>query len=115
MGIVVDAWFDLSQMKWQGRLTEKTIYAIQGNVPFKMINPAEPESVITAKGEILKALEQAGRDARDRGTKVVKMRDAFPRIGYPVNLDVDERRIDQAASKYLRQLTPAEDSFNPGM
>lgn len=108
MGIVVDAWYDLNQRKWQGKLTEKTIYAIQGNVPFKSMNAGEPEAVLSAKGDVLKQLEQAAKDARDRGTKVVKMRDAFPRIGYPVNLDVDERRIDQAASKYLKPAQPGD-------
>ena len=115
MGIVVDAWYDLGQKKWQGKLTEKTIYAVQGNVPFKNMNAGEPEGVLRAKGDIQAALTAAEKEARERGTKVVKMRDAFPRIGYPVNLDVDERRIDQAASKYLRAAPAGDAATPPGM
>ena len=107
MGIVVDAYYDLDQKTWTGKLTEKTIYAVQGNTPFKEINAGEPPAVIAAKGEILKAIEDAGKDARNRGTKVVRMRDFFPRIGYPVNLDVEERRINSAAARYLKTDAPA--------
>ena len=112
MGVVVDAYFDLDQKKWVGKLTEKTIYAVQGNVPFKEINPGEPPAVIAAKGDILKAIEDAGKDASNRGTKVVKMRDFFPRIGYPVNLDVEEQRINAAAARYLKADVPAGGAGN---
>lgn len=106
MGIVVDAYYDLDQKKWAGKLSEKTIYAVQGNLPFKNINPGEPPAVLEAKAQVLKALGEAEKDAKDRGTKVVRMRDFFPRVGMPVNLDVEERRIDQAASRYLKNAAP---------
>jgi hypothetical protein len=89
-------------MKWVGRITEKTIYAVEGNVPFKDIQPGEPAPIIEAKANVLKGIGEARKDAKDRGTKVVRMRDFFPRIGYPVNLDVEEVRINEAAARYLK-------------
>jgi len=101
MGIVVDAYYDLSKKQWVGEITEKTIYAIEGNMPFKNATAVQSDAIRFAQGEIRKAIETARKDALDRGTKLVKMRDFFPRIGYTINLDVPESRIDQAAARYL--------------
>jgi hypothetical protein len=102
MGIIVDAYWDLDQNKWVGRISEKTIYAVEGNIPFKEIQAGEPPVIIEAKAGVLNGIGTARKDAKERGTKVVRMRDFFPRIGYPLNLDVDEERINEAAARYLK-------------
>ena len=101
MGIIVDAYYDLGQKAWVGELTEKTIYAIEGNIPFKTATLGANDAVRTAQGEVRDAINVARKDVVERGTHLVKMRDFFPRIGYTVNLDVSESRINQAASRYL--------------
>ena len=113
MGIIVDAWYDLGKKEWVGELTEKTIYAIEGNMPFKAATLGANESVRAAQGVVRDAINEARKDVVDRGTHLVKMRDFFPRIGYSVNLDVSESRINQAASRYLIDEggKPAEPEF----
>ena len=113
MGIIVDAYYDLDQLKWVGKISEKTIYAVEGNVPFKDIQPGEPPAILEAKAAILKGITDARKEAKDRGSKLVRMRDFFPRVGYPVNLDVDQRQIDASAARYLKTSVVGEPV--PGM
>lgn len=101
MGVVVDAYYDLEQKKWVGNITERTIYAVEGIMPFKVIQAGESPGIVTAKGAVRSALEEARKLSKDKGSKVVKMRDFFPRVGYKAKLDVSEEKIDQAASRYL--------------
>lgn len=101
MGIVVDAYYDLGKKQWVGEITEKTIYAVEGNIPFKGGAVSASEAIRAAQSAVRTGIETARKDVLERGTKLVKMRDFFPRIGYTVNLDVSENRIDQAASRYL--------------
>lgn len=113
MGIVVDAYFDLDQRKWVGKISEKTIYSVEGNSPFKDIQPGEPPAVLDAKASLLKAIGDAQKEAKDRGSKSVRMRDFFPRVGYPLNLDVNERRINEAAARYLKTAAAGEAPATP--
>lgn len=111
MGVVVDAYYDLEQKKWVGQITERTIYAVEGIIPFKNINAGESPGIITAKGAVRAGIDDARKVAKDRGSKVVKLRDFFPRIGYKAKLDITEDKIDQAAARYLIGTvaeTPAE-------
>lgn len=114
MGVVVDAWYDLSKKEWIGEMTEKTIYAVEGNMPFKNATASGSEAIRAAQDGVRTAIIQARKDALDRGTKLVKMRDFFPRIGMTVNLDVPEDRLNQAASRYLLNAPAAagNDNFN---
>lgn len=107
MGVIVDAYYDLEQKKWVGQITERTIFAIEGFIPFKVIQAGESPGIIAAKGGVREGLEKARKEAKERGSKVVKNRDFFPRIGYFLKLDIPEERIDQAAARYLLS-APAE-------
>ena len=100
-GVVVDAYYDLETKKWVGNITERTIYVVEGVIPFKTIQAGESPGIITAKNAVRGALDEAKKVAKDRGSKVVKMRDFFPRVGIKGKLDVGEDKIDQAASRYL--------------
>ena len=100
-GIVVDAYFDLSTMKWVGNITERTIFAIEGYVPVLKGLDGNAEY----KARIISAMDEAKKYCKERGSKIVKIRDFFPRIGYDVNFGITDDRINQAASKYFT--TPA--------
>lgn len=100
-GVVVDAYYDLETKKWIGNITERTIYVIEGIIPFKNIQAGESPGIVTAKNAVRGALDEARKVAKDRGSKVVKMRDFFPRVGLKAKLDVSEDKVDQAASRYL--------------
>lgn len=112
MGIRVAAYFDLEQRKWldptTGRptaVTEQVVYAIEGTYPA----PTTGDSLSAARGELRSALDDAKKQARDRGVKVVKARNYFPRVGYDYRGgDVAEDRINQAYNRYLRTAPPAE-------
>lgn len=96
MGVVVDAYFDLETKKWVGKLTEQTIYAIEGYYPSQT-----GEALAAAKSELDKALRDAKMQCKEKGAKIVKLRDFFPRIGYRVKLDISGDTINRAYNKYL--------------
>ena len=100
-GIVVDAYFDLATMKWVGNITERTIFAIEGYVPVLKGLDGNADY----KARIISAIDDAKKYCKERGAKVVKIRDFFPRIGYDVNFGITDDRINQAAAKYYT--TPA--------
>ena len=111
MGIAVDAVFDLEQKKWidpntlkPTQITPQTTYTIEGYYP-----PATGgEAIVGAKSAIDAALRAARTEAQERGSKVVRMREFFPRIGYKIKMDVGPDAINRAYSRYLVTLPPPE-------
>jgi len=97
MGVVVDAYFDLETKKWVGKLTEQTIYAVEGYYP----SQAGADAVAAAKAALDTALREAKTQCKEKGAKIVKIRDFFPRIGYRVKLDISGDTINRAYNKYL--------------
>ncbi len=103
MGIAVDGYLNLETLNWEGKLSERTIFLIEGYLP--TISPNDPTAA--AKLRIIEAVNKAKEEAKAKGVKLVKLRDFFPRIGYRMSLDVNEFKINQAALRYL-QAVPAE-------
>ncbi|MFO0936672.1 MAG: hypothetical protein U0798_09195 [Gemmataceae bacterium] len=97
VGIVVDAYFDLGTMKWVGNVTERTIFAVEGYSPILRGLDGNADY----KARIITGIDEAKKYCKERGAKVVKIRDFFPRIGFDVNLGITEDRINQAAAKYF--------------
>lgn len=111
MGIPVDAVFDLEQRKWIDPATQKptaitpqTTYTVEGYYP----PPTGGEAIVGAKSAIDTALRQARTEAQERGSKVVRMREFFPRIGLRIRMDVSPDAINRAYSRYLVTLPPAD-------
>jgi hypothetical protein len=111
MGVVVDAYFDLEKKRWEGRLTEQTTYAVEGYYP--TFTGGAGDALASAKSQIDQALLAARKEAKERGAKVVKFRDFFPRIGYRVKLDVAPETINRAFNKYLTTLPTSADPMMP--
>ena len=105
MGIVVDAYYDIEKRQWSGLITNLTTYAIEGYYPSS--GPADALSA--AKSALTQQLDAAKRFAQERGVKVVKARDFFPRIGYKMRLDITPDIVNRSYNKYL-QATPAGDA-----
>jgi hypothetical protein len=110
-GIVVGCYFDLEQRKWVDpanptrpnvKPTPDMAYAVEGAYPVPMTGDALAE----VRAEIVKQLDAAKLDARDRGVKVVKAGEYFPRIGFEVSLRASPDRVNQAYARYLRSVTP---------
>lgn len=101
VGVVVDAYYDLAQMKWVGEFTDQTVFAVRGYTPTQTAADGNAD----AKAKIRAAIEQAERDARDRGVRILRPRDFFPRIGYSARMDVSQDVINQAATAYVRQFS----------
>lgn len=97
MGIPVDAYFDLKTKKWVGKLTERTRYVVDGFTPV----PSAHDANLEGKTELIKAMNAAKDEAKNKLIPVVSFRDFFGRTGYKVKIDVPEERINQAATKYL--------------
>jgi hypothetical protein len=106
MGIIIDGYYDLIERKWVGGgPTPKTNYIIEGEYP----KISAEDALLQLKTDLSNAIGNARREAVDKGAKAVRHRDFFPRIGYKVNYDVSDEKINQAAARYLR---PREE--NPG-
>ena len=106
MGIVVDGYYDLASRKWIGRgPTDSTAYAVEGAVP----SAAAGDATFKEKGDLINSISLAREEARKKGSKVIRYRDFFPRIGYTVKYDVNEEAINQAAARYLRTNAAPED------
>ena len=54
------------------------------------------------KVKVISSLTEARKQANDKGIRVLRPRDFFPRIGYKAKLDVSEDLINQAATYYAR-------------
>jgi hypothetical protein len=98
MGIIVDAYYDLEQRKWVGTITNLTTYCVEGYLPTSTV--ADPLS--GAKSAIIADLEAARRIAQERGVKVVKAREFFPRIGYEIRLDITPEIVNRSYNRYLQ-------------
>ncbi len=105
MGIVVDAYYDIEKRKWEGTITNLTTFAVEGYYPSS--GPADALS--GAKSTVIQQLDAAKRFAQEKGVKVVKARDFFPRIGYKMRLDITPDIVNRSYNKYL-QVTPAGDA-----
>jgi len=99
MGIIVDGYYDLVERKWIGGApTNKTNYVIEGEYP-KIVGS---DALLLLKTDLSNTISAAKKEGTDKGAKAVRHRDFFPRIGYTVNYDVSDERINQAANKFLR-------------
>jgi hypothetical protein len=104
-GIVVDAYWDFATNKWVGELNERTQYLVEGYAPSVRGSDANAE----AKAKMTSAIQEAKKQANERGMTLVKLREFFPRIGFDVNLGITDDRINQAAARYFQTVgTSAE-------
>lgn len=112
MGIPVDAYYNLQTKKWVGQINERTRYLVDGYTPLGNANDPNRE----ARTALLGAINTAREEAKAKGITVVNFRDFFGKIGYRVQQDVPEERINQAAARYLGGLgvvdTPPPSSSN---
>jgi hypothetical protein len=99
-GIVVDAWWDFASNKWVGELNERTQYLVEGYAPSIRGQDANAE----AKAKMTSSIQDAKKQAADRGMTPVKLREFFPRIGFDVNLGITDDRINQAAARYFQAI-----------
>jgi hypothetical protein len=101
MGVVVDAYYDLGENKWKGEITTQTTLAVEGFSPSIGVAEGNREG----KSRIISAITDARKLAKDKGIRVLRPRDFFPRIGYKARLDLSEDTINQAATFYIRSIT----------
>ena len=97
MGILVDAYYDLKAKKWNGKLTERTRYLVDGSTPV----PTANDPNLDAKTKLIGAMKLARDEAAAKQVQIVPARDFFGRTGYKAKIDVSDDRINQAAAKYL--------------
>ena len=98
VGVAVDGYYDLAKMKWEGEITSQTTFAVEGYYPSVGIADGNRDGKI----KILGALADAKKLAKDKGLRILRPRDFFPRIGYNAKLDITEEAINSAATYYLR-------------
>lgn len=98
MGIPVDAYLDLKERKWVGKVDEQTRYLIVGRYPIQSVSDPNRDDKTAIYGVMSKSIA----DARQKGIQDVNYRDFFPRMGYRVKMDVSDDRINQATSSYLK-------------
>jgi hypothetical protein len=104
MGVAVDAYFDLSTLKWVGEITSQTNFAVEGFSP--TVSVADGNG--PGKARIISAIADARKTVKERGIRVLRPRDFFPRIGYKARVDASENAVNQAATSYIRTLPAAE-------
>jgi hypothetical protein len=97
MGIPVDAYFDLKKRQWVGQVTERTRYLVEGYMP---INSAT-DPLRDEKTKLLGVINDAVKEAKQKGVDAINFRDFFSRMGYKFRLDVSDDRINQATAPYL--------------
>lgn len=97
MGVPVDAYYDMRNRKWVGRITERTRYLIEGYP----VENSGTDPNRDAKTGLIKAISDAKTEATNKGVNLVSFRDFFPRTGYKARNDVPEARINQAVTRYL--------------
>jgi hypothetical protein len=98
VGVAVDGYFDLTTLKWVGEITSQTTFAVEGYYPSIGIADGNRDGKI----KILTALAEAKKQAKEKGLRILRPRDFFPRIGYNAKLDITEEAINSAATYYLR-------------
>ena len=101
MGVIVEAYWDLNQNKWVGDITSQATLAIEGYSPSVSV----ADGNLAGKSKIISSITIARTDAKNKGMRVLRPRDFFPRIGYKAKLDLSDDTINQAASFYIRNLT----------
>jgi hypothetical protein len=109
MGVIVDAYFDLSKRQWVGSMNEQTRYLVVGRYPVQSATDPNRDE----KTKLIDAMSQAVEAARLKNVQNVNFRDFFPRTGYRVKLDVPDDKINQATAPYLKGVT-ASDAPPPG-
>jgi hypothetical protein len=97
MGIPVDAYFDMKERKWVGKLTDRTRYLVDGLTP----TPTPNDPNLEAKSRLIGAMRTARDEAIGKQVQVVPARDFFGRTGYKAKIDVSDDYINQAAARYL--------------
>ena len=105
MGIIVDAYYDIEQKKWVGTITNLTNFVVEGYYPSSGV----ADGLAGAKATLITQLDAAKRVAQEKGVKVVKAREFFPRIGYKIRLDVTPDIVNRSYNRYLTA-APATDA-----
>ncbi len=103
-GVTVDGYYDLGKMAWVGEMTSQTAFAVEGYYPTVSIADGNKDG----KLKIINAIGAAKTKAKNEGVRIIRPRDFFPRIGYNAKLDITEDSINQAATGYIRSVSPAE-------
>lgn len=103
VGVIVDAYFDLSKNEWVGEITSQTNFGVEGYYP--TVNAADGNR--DEKIKILGGISKARKDVKEKGILTLRPRDIFPRIGLNARLDVNEDAINQAATGFTRAQPPA--------
>lgn len=98
VGVAVDGYYDLSKMAWVGGVTSQTTFAVEGYYPSVGIADGNRDGKI----KILSELADVKKMAKEKGLRILRPRDFFPRIGYNAKLDITEAAINSAATYYLR-------------
>ena len=94
----MDGYFDLATLKWVGEIKSQTTFAVEGYYPSVGIADGNRDGKI----KLLAALSDAKKTAIEKGLRILRPRDFFPRIGYNAKLDISEEAINSAATFYLR-------------
>ena len=97
VGVVVDAYYDLRAQAPVGKFNQSTAVAVEGYYP--VVLGADGQAA--AKTELRTKLDAYKNELLGTGIKVVKARDFFPRTGYPMKLNVEQREINRAFNPYL--------------
>lgn len=104
MGVIVDAYWDLNTNKWVGEVSSLTTFAVEGFSPTVGLSDGNKDGKIRVIGGI----SDARSKAKEKGVRILRPRDFFPRIGYKAKLDLSEDTINQAATYYIRTIGSAE-------
>lgn len=116
VGVVVDAYYDLSkndpdpENNWVGEVTSQTNFAIEGYYPTVSAADGNRE----AKIAVLNAISKARGSVREKGINILRPRDFFPRIGFNARLDISQDAINQASMSFARSLMDPVPGNPPG-
>ncbi len=100
MGVPVDAYFDMRERKWVGKINEQTRYVIEGWYPSNSATDPNRDD----KTALISAMSDAVKEARDKGVTAVKFQEFFPRMGYRAKLDLPLDKLNQATAPYLNRV-----------
>jgi hypothetical protein len=112
VGVVVDAYYDIGKGKWEGEITSQTNFGLEGYSP--TLTAADGNSA--GKLRIAGLISDARKQVKDRGIRILRPIEFFPRIGFNARMDVNADAINQAATAYSRAQAdkPAEGNAAPG-
>jgi hypothetical protein len=108
MGVIVDAYWDLNTNKWVGDLTSQTTFAVEGYSP----TVGQSDGNKDGKIRVISGISDARKLSKEKGVRILRPRDFFPRIGYKAKLDLTEDTINQAATFYVRTVGEAPKENN---